>query len=162
MALTDGLGQGPEAAYAAEVAMACIGAGLERPFEEIFTACGARLQGSRGVALAVAVVDLDCRKLTVASVGHICAVLLKEKEEHHLRNTRGIVGGQCDQLMPQTKMLSPDDVLVLFSDGLNDFFPLCETFARVPPFSRDHARVVLDRWARVDEAAAVLAYRHVA
>ena len=54
MAVSDGLGHG---VYASELAMACIGSGLDRPFEEIFAACDRRLRGTHGVALAVAVVD---------------------------------------------------------------------------------------------------------
>lgn len=161
MAVADGLGSGPEAAYAAEVAIACIGAGLERPFEEIFTACSARLGRSRGVALAVAVVDLRSGQATFASIGNIRMALLAGNREYHLRNTKGIVGGDCDQLIPQTKILSPGEVIALFSDGLPDFFALRETLKSTSPFSRDPARLVLDLWAHVDDAAAVLIYRHV-
>lgn len=161
MAVADGLGQGSKAAYAAEVALACIGAGLERPFEEIFAICHSRLRGTGGVALAVAVVDRDSGLATMASVGNIRMVQLAGNGEIHLRNTRGVVGGDYDQLIPQTKTFSPGHVLALFSDGLDDFFALRKTLESASPFSRDQARLVLDCLAHVDDAAAVLIYRHV-
>jgi hypothetical protein len=159
MALADGLGHGPEAAHAAEVAMACIGAGLERPFDEIFAACDARLRDTRGVALAVAVVSTDSGLLTMASVGNIRSVLLKTGKEYRLGGTRGIVGGGYGRLVPEEKPLSRGDVLALFSDGLDEFSSLRESIDSTAPFSRDQASIVLNRWARPDDDAAVLIYR---
>ncbi|WP_301102701.1 hypothetical protein [Propionivibrio sp.] len=51
--------------------------------------------------------------------------------------------------------------MALFSDGLDDFFALRKTLESASPFSSDQARLVLDCWAHVDDAAAVLIYRHV-
>lgn len=160
MAVADGLGHGAEAAYAAEVAMACVGAGLERPFDEIFAACDARLRDTRGVALAVAVVDIDCGRMTMASVGNNRAVLLTANKDTHFARTSGIVGGGYDRLTPETMTLSPCDVLALFSDGVDEFFALRETLERAALSSTDQARTVLDRWARVGDDAAALIYRH--
>jgi hypothetical protein len=162
MAVADGLGHGPEAAHAAEVAMACIGAGLERPFDEIFAACDARLRDTRGVAMAVAVVNIDNGLMTIASVGNIRSVLLKTDKEYRLGGTRGIVGGGYGRLAPEERPLSRGDVLALFSDGLDEFPLLRETIDHTAPFSRDQASTVLTRWARPDDDAAVLIYRQQA
>lgn len=140
--------------------MACIGAGLERSFDEIFAACDARLRDIRGVALAVAVVDIGSGRVTMASVGNIRAVLLEANKDRHLGSTRGLVGGGYSRLTPETMTLSPGDVLALFSDGVDEFFALRETLERAALSSTDQARTVLDRWARVGDDAAVMIYRH--
>jgi serine phosphatase RsbU (regulator of sigma subunit) len=161
MAVADGLGHGPEAAYAADLALASIGAGLERPFDEIFSACDTRLRDTRGVALAVASIDKSCRTITMASVGNIRVVLLKTNKDCRLGGTRGIVGGGFEHLTPETMALSSGDVLAMFSDGVDEFPALREALVK-PATARlaDQAQGVLDDWARADDDAAVLLYRH--
>lgn len=160
MAVADGLGHGAEAAYAAEVAMACIGAGLERSFDDIFAACDLRLRDTRGVALAVAVVAIDSGQLTIASVGNIRTLLLTASKDCRFGGSRGIVGGGYTRLTPQVQTLSRGDVLVLFSDGVDEFSELRKTLEETAYFPNDQASVVLARWARLDDDAAVLIYRH--
>jgi hypothetical protein len=160
MAVADGRGPGPEAAYAADIAMACIGAGLERPFDEMFSACDARLRDTHGVALAVALVDIDKQYLTLASVGNVRAVLLKAEGDYPLGSTEGILGGGHYRLTTETRTLHSGDVLALFSDEADDPSALREALKRLAPPSRDHVCTVLDRWAHADDDAAALIYRH--
>gem|GEM_PF-5507689 len=56
--------------------------------------------------------------------------------------------------------LTSGDVLALFSDGMDDFFSLRETLETAMSSSADPAQTVLHRWARVDDDAAMLIYRH--
>lgn len=160
MAVADGLGHGPEAALAADIAMACIGAGLERPFDVIFAACDSRLRDTRGVALVVAIVAIDTGQITVASVGNIRAVLLTSDKDYRFGGSRGIVGGGYARLTPEVRTLASGDVLALFSDGVDEFSALRETLEATPPLANDQASAVLTRWSRLDDDAAVLIYRH--
>jgi serine phosphatase RsbU (regulator of sigma subunit) len=160
MAVADGLGHGSEAAYAADVAMACIGGGLERSFADHFSACDARLRDTRGAALAIAVVDLMQATLTMASVGNIRAVLMRPGKNFRLGGTRGIVGGGYERLVPETEHLARGDVLALFSDGVDEFAPMVETLTDGALSPREKASIVVKRWARPDDDAAVLVYRH--
>jgi len=160
MAVADGLGNRP--GYAAEIAIACIGAGLDRSIAETFAACDARLRDTGGVALAVAVVDRDVESVTMASVGNVRVVLLKGITGHHLGGTNGIVGGGHDRLKPETRPLVYGDTLLLFSGGVDETCSLRETFESAASQSVDRARTVLNRWARDDDDAAVLIYHHEA
>jgi hypothetical protein len=162
MALVDGRGQGPDAAYAADVAMACIGARLDRPFEEIFSACDARLLQTPGVSLAVAMIDIAKAYLTLASVGNVRAVLLCAFEDHHLGGTPGILGSGHYRLTTQTRRLHPGDALALLSDGVDESFPLREAIKRLAPPAKDQTCTVLDTWGRPNDDAATLIYRHQA
>jgi len=160
MAVADGYGHGPEAVYAAEMAMACIGARLERPIEEFFSACDARLRDTRGVTLAVAIVDIESGNMTMASVGNVRTVLMQANKSYHMGSTRGIVGGGYYRLMPKTMAISPGAMLALFSEGLDEFFPLSETLEMTRVSEAERAQTVLNHFARDGDEAAVLIYRH--
>ena len=160
MAVVDSLGRGPDEAYAVNLAMACIGGGLERSFAEIFTACDARLRNTRGVALAVAMIDLASGALTMASVGNVRGVLLSANKEYRMGVTAGIAGGDHARLNPLIKKLSSGDVLMLCSDSVNVLSSLRETLASSAPYAREQALAVLHQWARADDDAAVLIYHH--
>jgi len=162
MAVADGYGHGPEAAYAAEIAMTCIGARPERQFEEFFSACDTRLSDTRGVALAVAIVDIESGNMTMAAVGDVRIVLMQENKSLHIRCTRGIVGGGHDRLIPRTMATFPGAMLALFSVGLDAFFPLAQTLEKATLSSTNRAQTVLDHFARDGEEAAVLIYRRKA
>lgn len=160
MAVADGLGHGAEAAHAADIAMACLGAGLERPLEEIFAACDSRLRDTRGVALAVAVLAVDSGEMSIASVGNIRTILLTPDKDYRFGGSRGIVGGGYARLTPEVRSLVDGDVLALFSDGVDEFAALRETLDQAARAPTTPALAVLDRWSRPDDDAAVLIYRH--
>jgi hypothetical protein len=139
--------------------MACIGARVEHSLEDIFASCNERLRDTRGVALALAFVDLARARVAVASVGNIRAVLLAADRDYHFGATRGIVGAGYSRLTAEEKTVCSGDVLALYSDGFDECFGLRETLERTPVDSHQ-ARTVVDRWARTNDDAAVLIYRH--
>ena len=160
MAVVDG--REPEPGHAAEIAIACIGARLDRSIEETFAACDIRLRNRGGVSLAVAVIDTDSGRVTVASVGSVSAVLLIGTADVHLACTIGVVGGGYGRLKPTTRTFSSGDVLALYSDGLQEFFPLRDALAKTQATAGDQAGSLLERWADANADAAVLIYRHEA
>jgi hypothetical protein len=160
MAVADGLGQGEAAAHAAELALASIGAAIERPFGELFAACEARLRDTGGVALAVAVVELDGRCLSMATVGNVRALLWSANAAYRLDQTQGVIGGGFACLSVATRTLLPGDVLALFSAGIDESPALRESLERSSPASSNQVLQLLDRCARRDRDAALLIYRH--
>jgi hypothetical protein len=158
MAVADG--QGPEGAYAADVAIACVGAGLERHIQSTFAVCDARLRGTEGVALAVAVVGRRSGHLTVGSVGNIRIALLIADEEHHLNGNSGIVGLAHARVTLETRVLSSGDLFALFSDRAEQPFSLRTGFEGYAGFPDDPASKHMVRWARGGDECAALIYRH--
>jgi hypothetical protein len=158
MAVADG--RGPEASYAADLAIACVGASLERDLQDTFAACDARLRGTDGVALAVAVVVRGTGQITVASVGNIRIALLIADDEYHLNGSSGIVGVDLGRLTLETGILSSGDLFALFSDRLGEPFSLRKALEGDVASPGDQASKMLGRWARDDDDAAVLIYRH--
>lgn len=159
MMLADGLGHGPDAASAAEAAVRCISDNLHRSCEEALVVCDQMLRNTRGVALALAVVDTNSQRLTLATVGNIRAALLRGQSERHLGGARGIVGGGFKGLAPEVVDLMQGDFVVLYSDGFDEFLPVLELIDGKLS-SRQIAETALKRWAKASDDASMLVYRH--
>ncbi|EGW23326.1 SpoIIE family protein phosphatase [Methylobacter tundripaludum] len=160
LAVADGLGHGPEAAYASEAALACIANNLSRTCEDLFADCDACLQDTRGVALAVAIIEPATGLMTVCTVGNIRVLLLCDSKDSRLDGGRGIVGAGYQNLVPETRVLAPGNVLAMFSDGLDQFPALREVFVEPGVSAKDQAQAILDHCAHNDDDASVLIYRH--
>ncbi|WP_298597788.1 SpoIIE family protein phosphatase [Zoogloea sp.] len=158
-AVADGLGHGPEAAEAATAAIAYLDRHLPRDIEAGFRGCDRSLRQTRGVALAVAIIDAEQNRLTLASVGNIRVVLLRDGRELRLGGCRGIVGSGYRQLAPDLLPLQPDDHLYLFTDGFPEDLPLRDILpGRCTPQEAVHR--LIERYASGKDDAAVLAYFH--
>lgn len=160
LAVADGLGHGREAAKASEAAISCIGNNLERSCEDIFAECDAQLRNTRGVALAVAMIEPVSGRMTVGTVGNIRILLLRESQGLRLDGGRGIVGAGYNKLLPESLVLAPGDVLTIFSDGFEEF-PSLRSFLVEPEHSaQQQAQAILEHCARNDDDASILLYRH--
>ncbi|MDO9140357.1 MAG: SpoIIE family protein phosphatase [Methylobacter sp.] len=160
LAVADGLGHGPEAAYASEAALACIANHLDWTCEDLFAECNTVLRDTRGVALAVAIIEPATGLMTVCTVGNIRVLLLCGSKDIRLDGGRGIVGAGYQKLAPEARVLAPGNILAMFSDGL-DQFPVLRAFFDQPGVSaQEQAQAILDYCARGDDDASVLIYRH--
>jgi phosphoserine phosphatase RsbX len=160
LAVADGLGHGKEAARAANMVMQCIGANLGSTCESLFIYCDDRLRQTRGVALAVAIVNRSSGEMTVGSVGNIRMLLINETQNLRLDGGRGIVGAGYKDFVTQTLSLSDGNTLVMFSDGVDEFPALREVLDDAAIEAPSVAQVILDRWGRATDDAMVLCYRH--
>lgn len=159
LAVADGLGHGEAAAQAAQAAISCIEENLARSCEEMFARCDERLIGTRGAALAVAIIEPASGRLTVATVGNIRVLLLCESRELRLDGGRGIVGAGYQNLMPETLALDDGNILAMFSDGLDEFPPIRGYCADRFASAQDQAEDILEHCAHGADDAAVLIYR---
>lgn len=162
LAVADGLAPGAEAAFAAEAALTCIGAGLGRSLEQMFAECNARLQDTSGAALALAIIDKATRRISLASVGGLHIVLMTSRWDCRMRGTRGIIGAGYEALRPETKSVSDGDVLAIFSDGLGEFLSLRRVLKGGRRSPSDEALSALNRNTGHADDVGVLIYRHAA
>nr|WP_315392753.1 SpoIIE family protein phosphatase [uncultured Duganella sp.] len=160
LAVADGLGHGPEAARAASMAIACIGARLDHPCGALFAECDRQLRDTRGAALVVAIVELDSGALSVGSVGNIRALWLNRRRAVRLDGGRGIVGAGYRDFVPQTTRMAAGDTLALFTDGVDEFPALRQVLDDPLVCAGARARVILERWGRANDDALVLCYTH--
>lgn len=160
VAVADGLGHGPEAAVAAETAMACIGSALDGPLEKLFWQCDMSLQATRGVALSVVVIEKQSGLMTLASVGNIRTLLIQEGKDRRFGATRGIVGGGYGRLNPEHFKIKAGDVLALFSDGVDEFADVRKAMLSIIDLTAQCAASLLEKLANREDDAALLLYRH--
>ena len=120
--VADGLGHGPLAARASELACALLEEStpglspLPTPFIEL--AHGA-LHGTRGAAMAVAHIDSARRELRFAGVGNIAACAFDAHQRRHLLSHNGIVGSNLRKVQEFRYPWQPGTTLIMHSDGLH-------------------------------------------
>ena len=122
--VVDGLGHGPQAAAAAQAAIAafsacpvaCPVAGPEKFLRRAHEA----MRGTRGGVLGVCVIDPARGELVYAGVGNISGLLLYGASSHGLVSHDGTAGTEL--ALPRARELThqwgPDATLILASDGI--------------------------------------------
>ena len=156
MCLADGLGHGPNAEEAAVAAIAFVGANRHLPLPELFTRCDAALRQTRGVAMAVAVVDIRRASLTYAAIGNI-RCLMRNGRERRLGSDFGIIGAGFRHLAPDTVALSEGNLIVLASDGVEERLTLSRYGPDLLAVPSALAEAIIEDWnPGTDDAAALV------
>ncbi|MBK5941545.1 SpoIIE family protein phosphatase [Halochromatium roseum] len=159
LALADGLGHGPGAHQAAARAIQILSALRHLPIDARFQRCDEQLLDSRGVALALADIDLQAHYLTHAAVGNIRSLLLRQGRITRLGGARGIVGAHFRNLYLEQHDFLPGDWLVMFSDGISEGAQIADALQDAEP-NQATAEALLERWASPHDDASLLIYQH--
>lgn len=159
-AVVDGLGHGPEAAEASEMAAAVLTREAGAPVTALIAACHAELRKTRGVVMSLAWFDSLADTVSWVGVGDVEAVLLHadpargRKDSILLRG--GVVGYQLPPLRQTTRAVSPGDVLILATDGVDRAF--AETVNDREP--QEIADDILANYGKATDDALVLVVRY--
>ena len=123
LCVADGLGHGPSAREAADLACAHVRAHADDPLDALLRGVDRALAGSRGAVVSVLALDPGAGHASFAGVGNV--------ELHAVSRTRiaspttpGILGRGLRHVRVWEHALSPGDLLVLTSDGLENHFDL--------------------------------------
>jgi hypothetical protein len=127
LSVVDGLGHGPEAAAASEIAAATLRENASEPLEPLLWLCHHALRRTRGVAMTMVAVDHVDGGLHWLGVGNVEGLLVRADRERRPRleavfHFPGVVGYRLPQLRVHPNRLAPGDVLVLASDGIATSF----------------------------------------
>ncbi|OZI20884.1 hypothetical protein CAL26_25835 [Bordetella genomosp. 9] len=155
----DGLGHGPQAAYAATQAVAVFhqADGTATPYE-VVRAAHKELKHTRGVVMAVAVVRPMLGTMEFAGIGNISAVLIQDHEQRRLPSMDGTVGYSVRAIREQSYTWTPSSVLVLASDGLSSRWNLAQQASLLARHPSLIAGVMHRDFARsTDDATVVVA-----
>lgn len=162
--IADGLGHGKEAEIAAQEAMDYVAHHTAHPLPEIFAGCNARLRSTRGVAMGIAVVDNATGSLTYAGVGNTRAMVAPASVAGmpvvSFPGNSGIVGGGYRSLSCDTALLRPGDLVILTTDGLDEYIDLSLYDAALRADVKRLAEQIMRDWRRDADDAAVLVFRH--
>jgi hypothetical protein len=150
LSVIDGLGHGPEAAEASDIAAALLRENASEPLEPLLVLCHHALRKTRGVAITMAAVDHADGGLQWLGVGNVEGVLVRADPDRRPRleavfHFPGVVGYRLPKLQVYASRLAPGDVLVLASDGiatsfLDDVRPGAEVGVMAERILTDHAR----------------------
>ena len=160
--LADGLGHGPDAAIAAQAAVAIARGYRDKAPAEIVERAHGALRSTRGAALAVSEIDRAKKLVRFCGVGNIAGAVLNEAGVRHLVSYNGIVGQQVHKFAEFTYPWSPDSLLIMHSDGVSTRWDL-RTY---PALTRRHPALIAgvlfrDFWRGRDDVT-VLAAREKA
>lgn len=116
--VVDGLGHGPAAAEAAEMAIGIFRERRDDP-PGMIAALHVGLRGTRGAAVGVAEVDAGAGTLRFAGVGNISAALLSPAQKMtSMPSHSGIVGHQMRKVQEFSYAWQAGSTLLMHSDGL--------------------------------------------
>ncbi len=120
--VADGLGHGPEAARAADAAVALLRGSAGGPPggapSALLNAAHAALRGTRGAAGALALLDTAARTVTFAGAGNIAGRVLSGLEDRSLMSQHGTLGVQVRTLADMVYPWPQHACVILHSDGL--------------------------------------------
>jgi anti-sigma regulatory factor (Ser/Thr protein kinase) len=116
--VADGLGHGPDAALASDPAVALAAARPDLSPTSLMALAHAALHGTRGAALAVAVIDEQKEQLSFAGVGNIAGCIFSNGTRRHLMSHNGIVGSNLRKVQEFVHPWEPGAMVILHSDGI--------------------------------------------
>lgn len=123
LCVADGLGHGPNARAAADVACAHVVANPDKPFEALLRDLDRVLAGTRGAALSLLTLEPADGRVLFAGIGN---VELHALSRAHIASptTPGILGRGIKSLRVWEHPLADGDLFVLTSDGISSQFDL--------------------------------------
>lgn len=157
LTLVDGLGHGPEAAVAAQAALATLAAHPALGPTDSVRACHRALAGTRGAAISVVCLDLLAAELRFAGIGNVEVRLWQRGRVERLIAYRGIVGAVMRTIREFVYPLDADWVLVMHTDGIRGRFDLPALPAFQQRNMHELTAVILADWSRLQDDATVVA-----
>lgn len=137
VALADGVGSGQGAQAAANACLEALATVSASSISQVFETAHERVRGTRGAALAVALIDPELGAVEWAAVGDVEGVICAPPPECEgstaILQRGGTLGLQFPGVLPQIQPFPPDHVLVLASDGVSRRFRDALPTARIPP-----------------------------
>jgi anti-sigma regulatory factor (Ser/Thr protein kinase) len=118
-AVVDGLGHGPLAAHAAQVAIKTLQEHPDATLTELTDCVHAALASTRGADLVVAEILHDSNLVKFVGIGNIMAAVHLNGTTRHMVSQNGIVGHHVDRVKEVHYPWSPESILVMCSDGIN-------------------------------------------
>lgn len=157
LAVVDGIGHGPEATRAAELAVEAL---RQQPGDSILALikhCHAVLHQTRGVVLTAASFNEPDRTVTWCGVGNVEGLLVhSDSVQEHALLRGGTVGACLPPLHAGVVPVHPGDLLILASDGIQPDFERDLPMKGAPQRIADH---ILGTYFKGTDDACVLVTR---
>lgn len=158
--LIDGLGHGPHAAEAARAAAAVLEAHASDSLAILVQHCHDALRKTRGAVMSLASFRAADSSMTWLGVGNVDAVLIGSDgtRTEALVGRGGVVGYQVPTLRANTVRVSPEDTLIMVTDGISGGFTADLAIASSP---QEIADTILARFTKSSDDAHVVVARYL-
>lgn len=163
VAAVDGLGHGPEAEAAAQVAISVLAAAPHQSIVSLVRDCDIALRTMRGVVMSLASFNKTDHTMTWLGIGNVEGRLFRaNKDANHAYDSLllrgGIVGHTLPTLIAITVPVKAGDTLIFASDGIrNDFAEDLEI--KAPP--QQLVNTIINRSAKNTDDSLVVVARYL-
>jgi negative regulator of sigma-B (phosphoserine phosphatase) len=161
-AAVDGLGHGPEAGLASQIAVEVLERFKCEDVVSLARRCHVALRTTRGVAVSLASFASPASKMTWVGIGNVEGRLLREggraQETETLLVLSGVAGHELPLLAARSVDVRRGDLLILATDGIEPSFT---DSVRVAESCREISDRILERHALATDDALVLVARYV-
>ncbi|MGM9485666.1 SpoIIE family protein phosphatase [Roseateles sp. NT4] len=159
--MADGLGHGPQAAEASDMALDLFQRGTLNQPAALLEDAHLTMRSTRGAAVAMVAIEASLDRLVFAGAGNITGRLISGVSDRSLMSQPGTLGVQIRRLQDVVYEWPDHAILVLFSDGIVSRWNLegvggllaCEPMVIAGWILRDHCR-------GRDDATVVVVRRH--
>lgn len=136
--IADGLGHGPDAAAAADLAASAFDKDPFADVNAVIESLHRATSGTRGAVVAIANLDRCRRLLRYSGVGNISGTLFSPGTRQGLSSHNGIVGSRLPRLKAFEYELPSSGILIMHSDGLQTRW----TLEAYPGLAQRHPAVI--------------------
>jgi phosphoserine phosphatase RsbX len=158
VAVVDGLGHGPEAALAAQAALAVLDANAGEPVARLLALCHEELRPTRGAVLSLASFRARESTMTWLGVGNVDGILVRTGgggAPQRLLLRGGLLGHRLPPLEAATVPVMHGDTLIFTTDGIRgEFAEGLQWGYRAAPTAE---RILADHAKTTDDALVVVA-----
>lgn len=158
LAVVDGVGHGPDARHAAELAIKTLEDMETSSLIPLVRCCQQKLQGTRGVVLSMAFFSAADGTMTWLGVGNVEGVLLRRQSEprqESLLVRGGLVGAHLPPISASTVPVTHGDLLVLATDGIRGGFT--ERLNMNASTQEIAQHIIEQHWRNTDDALVLVA-----
>lgn len=155
----DGLGHGPGAKEASDVAIDTMEEWMGENVDEVLLAVHDALRATRGAVMGAAIIDHAEELVHYAGVGNISVRAFETPKHFHPIPTNGTLGTRLGKLRVWTERWTPGATLILASDGLSETWEIGsypELLRRSPQLI---AGILMRDYGRTSDDATVLVAR---
>ena len=163
VAAIDGLGHGPEAAKAADLAVTILTKHALESMSSIIQQCHVRLRETRGVVMSLAVINDLERTLAWMGIGNVEGVVVRaassaRPQQKSLLLRAGVVGDLLPPLYASSIPIERGDTVILATDGIHSNFADVVDVSDSPQQIADH---ILAKYNKGSDDALVLVARYL-
>ncbi|MBD3268142.1 SpoIIE family protein phosphatase [bacterium] len=156
VAVIDGVGHGQYAHRASQKAAEYIESHHHEPFENLFQGTFRNCRGTRGVVMAILRLDWKRETATFASIGNIEVKIWNRDQKIDFPLRRGIVGVNAPKPLISQHAWNPENIVVLFSDGLTSRWKWNDISHLLSRSANDMARELLYLFGKNNDDATVM------